>query len=31
MVVPGVKHEFTDGVREDMFQFFGAAMLNCNL
>ncbi len=21
-VVPGVKHEFTDGMREEMFQFF---------
>jgi len=38
MVVPGVKHEFTDGMREEMFQFFweealvrGAAVLNCAL
>jgi hypothetical protein len=38
MVLPGVKHEFTDGMREEMFQFFweealirGAAVLNCAL
>ena len=38
MVVPGVKHEFTDGMREEMFQFFweealirGGAKLNCAL
>ena len=38
MVVPGVKHEFSDGMREEMFRFFweealvrGAAMLNCTL
>jgi hypothetical protein len=38
MVVPGVKHEFTDGMREEVFQFFweealirGAAVLNCAL
>lgn len=38
MVVPGVKHEFTDGMREEMFQFLweealirGAAKLNCAL
>ena len=37
VVVPGVKHEFTDGMREEMFQFFweealvrGAAV-NCAL
>jgi hypothetical protein len=37
-VVPGVKHEFTDGMREEMFQFFwdealirGAAVLKCAL
>ena len=37
-VLPGVKHEFTDGMREEMFQFFweetlvrGVAMLNCAL
>lgn len=38
VVVPGVKHEFTDGMREEMFQFFweealvgGAAVLNSAL
>jgi hypothetical protein len=38
MVVPDVKHEFTDGMREETFQFFweealvrGAAVLNCAL
>jgi hypothetical protein len=38
MVVPGVKHEFTDGMREEVFHFFweealirGAAVLNCAL
>ncbi|KAN0120901.1 Alpha/Beta hydrolase fold [Russula decolorans] len=38
MVVPGVKHEFTDGMKEEMLQFFweealvrGAAVLNCAL
>ena len=38
MAVPKVKHEFTDGMREEMFQFFweealirGAAVLNCAL
>jgi hypothetical protein len=38
MVVPGVKHAFTDGMREEMLQFFWeealirkAAVLNCAL